>query len=261
MSNTISRKTVLITGSTSGIGLGIAEAFAAKGYNIVFNGLESNGAEVAQSIAAQYKIDHLFSGANMLQPAALRALVHQCVDVFGAVDILVNNAGVQHVSAIENFPESKWDEIIGVNLTSAFHLIKAAWPYMKDRRFGRIINIASVHGLVASEYKSAYVASKHGLIGLTKAIAIEGATFGITCNAICPGYVNTPLVQKQIPDQMKIHNLPEREVISNIILGKHAVKEFVPVDAIADMVLLLSGDRASTITGAIFPIDGGWSAQ
>ena len=261
MTDPITKKTVLITGSTSGIGLAIAEAFASKGCNIVFNGLERNGPEVAGSIAAQHRIDHLFSAADMLQPAALRALVDQCVHAFGGVDILVNNAGVQHVSAIEDFPENKWDEIIGVNLTSAFHLTKAVWPHMKARRFGRIINIASAHGMSASENKSAYVASKHGLIGLTKAIALEGAPFNITCNAICPGYVKTPLVEKQLPDQMKIHNLSEEEAVRRVILAKHAVKEFVPVGIIAEMVLLVSADSASTITGATFPIDGGWSAQ
>src|SRR5688500_1375832 len=261
MSHIKTKRTVLITGSTSGIGLGIAVAFAAKGYNIVFNGLERNGADVAGAIAAQHNIDHLCSDANMLRPSALRTLVDQCVRVFGGVDILVNNAGVQHVSAIENFPDDKWDEIIGVNLTSAFHLTKAVWPQMKARRFGRIINIASAHGMSASEYKSAYVASKHGLIGLTKAIALEGAPFNITCNAICPGYVKTPLVEKQLSDQMKIHNLSEDEVVRKVILSKHAIKEFVPVEIIAEMVLLISAESASTITGATFPIDGGWSAQ
>lgn len=255
------KRTVLITGSTSGIGLSIAKAFAAKGHNIIFNGLERDGAQVAASIAGEYRIDHLFSGANMLQPRALRTLVHQSLEAFGSIDILINNAGVQHVAAIENFPDDKWDEIIGVNLTSAFHLIKAAWPSMKHQRFGRIINIASAHGLFASEFKSAYVASKHGLIGLTKAIALEGAPFNITCNAICPGYVKTPLVEKQIHDQMKANNLPEEEVVSRIILAKHAVKEFVAVETIAEMALLISEDAASTITGATFPIDGGWSAQ
>lgn len=261
MSHTKTNRTVLITGSTSGIGLGIAEAFAAKGYNIVFNGLERNGAEIAATIAGQHKIGYLFSDANMLQPSALRTLVDQCVQVFGGVDILVNNAGVQHVSSIENFPESKWDEIIGVNLTSAFHLTKAVWPHMKARRFGRIINIASAHGMSASEYKSAYVASKHGLIGLTKAVALEGAPFNITCNAICPGYVKTPLVEKQLADQMKMHNLSEDEVVRKVILAKHAVKEFVPIETIAEMAVLISAESASTITGATFPIDGGWSAQ
>lgn len=261
MSHTKTNRTVLITGSTSGIGLGIAQAFAAKGYNIVFNGLERNGAEIAAAIARQHKIGHLFSDANMLQPSALRTLVDQCVQVFGGVDILVNNAGVQHVSSIENFPESKWDEIIGVNLTSAFHLTKAVWPNMKARRFGRIINIASAHGMSASEYKSAYVASKHGLIGLTKAVALEGAPFNITCNAICPGYVKTPLVEKQLADQMKMHNLSEDEVVRKVILAKHAVKEFVPIETIAEMAVLISAESASTITGATFPIDGGWSAQ
>ncbi|MEX2231118.1 MAG: 3-hydroxybutyrate dehydrogenase [Cyclobacteriaceae bacterium] len=255
------KKTALITGSTSGIGLGIAKAFAAKGYNLVFNGLEENGAEIASEIAERYKIEHFFSPANMLQPEALNALVQECAEHFGTIDILVNNAGIQHVSPIEHFPENKWNDIIAINLTAVFHLVKAAWPFMKKQNFGRIVNIASVHGLFASEFKSAYVASKHGLIGLTKTIALEGAPFNITCNAICPGYVKTPLLEKQIPDQMKIHNLSEEGVINKIILAKQAVKEFVPVEAIAEMSLLLASESASTITGAALSLDGGWSAQ
>ena len=254
------KKTALITGSTSGIGLGIAKAFAAKGYNLVFNGLEENGAEIASAIAEKHKIEHFFSPANMLQPEALKALVQECAEHFGTIDILVNNAGIQHVAAIEHFPEIKWNEIIAINLTAVFHLVKAAWPFMKKQNFGRIVNIASVHGLFASEFKSAYVASKHGLIGLTKTIALEGAPFNITCNAICPGYVKTPLLEKQIPDQMKIHNLSEEEVVNRIFLVKQAVKDFVPVEAIADLILLLTADNAGTITGAALPIDGGWSA-
>lgn len=256
-----SKRTVLITGSTSGIGLGIAKAFAAKGHNIIFNGLEGDGAEIAAQTAQQYGVNHIFSAANMLKPEELHALVREGVETFGTIDILINNAGIQYVSPIESFPEDKWNEIIAVNLTSAFHLVKAAWPYMKKQKFGRIINIASAHGLFASEFKSAYVASKHGLVGLTKTIALEGAPFNITCNAICPGYVRTPLVEKQIPDQVKSHNLSEKEVIEKIILAKHARKDFVPIDTIAEMVLLVSGDGAGTITGAAIPIDGGWSAQ
>lgn len=255
------KRTVIITGSTSGIGLGIAKAFAAKGHNIVFNGLEENGAETAASIAGQYKIDHFFSPANMLQPEALRALVQQTASVFGTVDILVNNAGVQYVAPIEAFPDDKWNDIIDINLTSAFHLIKAAWTYMKNQNFGRIINVASAHGLFASEFKSAYVASKHGLVGLTKAIALEGAPFNITCNAICPGYVKTPLVERQILDHMKAHDVCEQEVIDKIVLAKHPLKEFVSIETLTEMILLVASDGANTITGASLSIDGGWSAQ
>jgi 3-hydroxybutyrate dehydrogenase len=254
-------RTVLITGSTSGIGLGIAKAFAAQGYTIVFNGLEPNGAEIAAEVAAQYKIKHLFSAANMLQPLALREMVQAATNQLGVIDTLINNAGIQHVSPIEEFPEEKWDQIIGVNLSSAFHLTKAVWPGMKAQRFGRIINIASAHGLFASEFKSAYVAAKHGIVGFTKTAALEGATCGITCNAICPGYVKTPLVEKQIADQARVHQLPESEVISKVILAKQAVKEFVSVESIATLCLFLASDAANTLTGTAMPIDGGWSAQ
>jgi 3-hydroxybutyrate dehydrogenase len=255
------KRTVLITGSTSGIGLGIAKAFTGKGYNVVFNGLEKNGAEIAAEIATDYNIDHFFSPANMLQPEALRLLVRQCAEFFGTIDVLVNNAGIQHVSPIEDFPEDKWNHIVAVNLTAVFHLAKAAWPYMKNQHFGRIINIASVHGLFASEFKSAYIASKHGLVGLTKTLALEGAPFNITCNAICPGYVKTPLVEKQISDHVKNHNFSKQEVINRIFPAKHPVKEFVPVETIAEMTLLIASETASSITGAALSVDAGWSAQ
>lgn len=254
-------KTVLITGSTSGIGLGIAEVFAEKGYNIMFNGLEPNGAEIAEETANKFGIKHAFSSANMLDPEALRTLVLDCVEQLGTLDILINNAGIQHVCPIEDFPEEKWNDIIAINLTAAFHLIKAAWPHMKQKQFGRIINIASAHGLFASEFKSAYVAAKHGLVGLTKTVALEGALHNITCNAICPGYVKTPLVEKQIQDQAKAHRLPEKEVVDKIFLAKQAVKEFVPVQAIAEMALLMASEDATTFTGTAVPVDGGWSAQ
>lgn len=252
---------MLITGSTSGIGLGIAKGFAEKGYNIIFNGLEQNGAEIAEEIAKQFKIEYIFSSANMLNPEVLRMLVQECMDRFGRIDVLVNNAGIQHVCPIEDFPENKWDDIIAINLTSAFHLIKAAWPNMKQQKFGRIINIASAHGLFASEFKSAYVAAKHGLIGLTKTVSLEGAPYNITCNAICPGYVKTPLVEKQIIDQAKAHHLSEKEVINRMFLAKQAVKEFIPIKAIAEMALLMASENSATLTGAAVPIDGGWTAQ
>ncbi|MEO6001326.1 MAG: 3-hydroxybutyrate dehydrogenase [Chitinophagaceae bacterium] len=255
------KKTVLITGSTSGIGLAIATAFAKQGNNIVFNGLETNGAKIAGDVASEYEIDYLFSPANMLQPAALREMVQTAVGRFGVIDVLVNNAGIQHVAPIEDFPEEKWDAIIGILLTAPFHLTKAVWPGMKKQQFGRIINIASAHGLVASEYKSAYVAAKHGIVGLTKTAALEGATCGITCNAICPGYVKTGLIEKQIGDQARMHNIPEDDVIKKIILSKMAIKEFVPPETIAAFCLFLAAETASIITGAALSVDGGWTTQ
>ncbi len=255
-------KTVLITGSSSGIGLGIARAFAAtRQYNIVFNGLEPNGPEIAADIAREFGIGTLFNGANMMKPDELRAMVQEAEQRFGSVDVLVNNAGIQHVSPIEEFPEEKWNAILAINLSASFHLSKAVWPGMKERRFGRIINIASAHGLVASEFKSAYVAAKHGVVGLTKTLGLEGAPYNITCNAICPGYVKTPLVEKQINDQAKSHNMSPEDVVSKVMLYKQAVKEFVPVDILGQMALLLASEDASTITGTALPVDGGWNAQ
>src|SRR5215203_6803183 len=254
-------KTVLITGSTSGIGLGIAKAFAAQGHHIIFNGLETNGEVIAREVAAQYKVRYLFSPANMLELQALRAMVQEAAGHFGPVDILINNAGIQHVAPIDQFPEEKWDQILAVNLSAAFHLTKAVWAGMKAQGFGRIINIASAHGLFASEFKSAYVAAKHGIVGFTKAAALEGAPYGITCNAVCPGYVKTPLVEKQIADQARVHQLDESEVISKVILQKQAIKEFVPVESIGALCLFLASDEAATLTGVALPIDGGWSAQ
>jgi len=255
-------KTALITGSTSGIGLATAKAFAAKGYNIVFNGLEENGAEIAASVAKEHGIDYLFSPANMLHPEEIRQLAQAALDKFDNVDVLVNNAGIQFVSPIEDFPEDKWDAIIAINLTAAFHLTKAVLPNMKARRSGRIINISSAHGLIASPFKSAYVAAKHGIIGLTKVTALEGGEFGITANAICPGYVHTPIVDKQIPDQMKAHNMTREEVIEKVFLAEHAIKEFIDVDTIAESILFLADSAAAaTITGISLPLDAGWTAH
>jgi 3-hydroxybutyrate dehydrogenase len=254
-------KTVLITGSTSGIGLGIAREFAKEKYHIIFNGLEPEGPQIAQNIAAEYGIKTMYSPANMLKPDEIKSMISEGINTFGAIDVLVNNAGIQHVSPIEDFPEEKWNAIIGINLTSAFHTTKHVWKKMKEQKFGRIINIASAHGLVASEFKSAYVASKHGIVGLTKTIALEGAPFNITANAICPGYVKTPLVEKQIADQAKTHNIPESEVISKIMLQKQAVKEFVPVETLGKLAVFLATDAAATITGTAIPVDGGWNAQ
>jgi len=253
-------KTVLITGSTSGVGLGIAKEFAKAGYNIIFNGLEKEGPEIAAEIAKQHKVKTIYSAANMLQPSEITAMVNEGLAKLGSIDVLINNAGIQFVSPIENFPAEKWNDIININLSSAFHTSKAVWPAMKEKKYGRIINISSVHGLVASEFKSAYVAAKHGIVGLTKVLALEGATLGITANAICPGYVKTPLVEKQITEQAKSHNIPESEVISKIMLAKHAVKEFVTAESIGALALFLASDHASMITGSAIPMDGGWSA-
>jgi 3-hydroxybutyrate dehydrogenase len=217
----MANKTALITGSTSGIGLGIAEAFAQQGYNIVFHGLESDGPAIAHSIASAHNIEHFFSPTDLRYTDAIGNMVQTALTKFGVIDVLVNNAGIQHVAALEVVPDIMWDQIISINLTAAFHLTKAVWPGMRQQGFGRVINIASVHGLFASEFKSAYVAAKHGLIGLTKTAAFEGAGQGITCNAICPGYVITLLVEKQIADQAAAHQLPENEVIQKIMLANN----------------------------------------
>jgi len=255
-------KTALITGSTSGIGLATAKAFAAKGYNIVFNGLEENGAEIAASVAKEYNVDYIFSPANMLKPEEIKQLATEALAKFGSIEVLMNNAGIQFVSPIEDFPDDKWDAIIAINLTAAFHLTKAILPSMKANKFGRIINISSAHGLIASPYKSAYVAAKHGIIGFTKVMALEGGEFGITCNAICPGYVHTPIVDKQIPDQMKAHNMTRDEVINKVFLAEHAIKDFISVETIAESILFLADSAAAaTITGIALPLDAGWTAH
>lgn len=255
-------KTVLITGSTSGIGLGIATEFAKTGqYAIIFNGLEKNGQDISDTISREYGVETMFSNANMLKPEELKKMVSDGISRFGKIDVLINNAGIQHVSPIEDFPDEKWEAIIGINLSSAFYLSKAVWSGMKANGFGRIINIASAHGLVASEFKSAYVASKHGIVGFTKTLGLEGAPFNITCNAICPGYVKTPLVEKQIADQAKAHNMSETDVVSKVMLLKQAVKEFVSLESIGQMALLLAAEHASAITGTAISIDGGWNAQ
>ncbi len=254
-------KNAIITGSTSGIGLGLARQFAKAGYNLMFNGLETNGAEIAAEVGKEFNVKALYSSANMLKPDEIKAMVKEAEDAFGSVGVLINNAGVQHVAPIDEFPENKWDLIIGVNMNSVFHTSKAVWPGMKKNKFGRIINITSAHGLRASEFKSAYVTAKHGVTGLTKVLGLEGAPFGITCNAIAPGYVRTPLVEGQIKDQAKAHNMTEEEVIEKVMLHKQAVKEFVKIETLAGMALWLASETASEITGTTIPIDGGWTAQ
>lgn len=253
--------TVLITGSTSGIGLGIAEHFAKAGYDIIFNGLEENGAEIAANVAKKYGIKSMFSNANMLELEQINQMIDEGKKKLGTIDVLINNAGIQYVAPIDEFPTAKWNAILGINLSAAFHTTQAVWGDMKKQKFGRIINIASAHGLRASEFKSAYVAAKHGIVGLTKVLALEGAPYNITANAICPGYVKTPLVEKQIADQAKTHHMSESDVVQKVMLAKQAVKEFVPIETIAEMALFLASKNASTFTGTAIPIDGGWTAQ
>lgn len=254
-------KVALITGSTSGIGKAIATAFAAAGFDIMFHGLENDGPQISEVIGKENGVKTAFSNANLKDPEAITGLVEDTVNTFGKLDVLINNAGIQHVSKVEDFPLEKWNDIIAINLTSAFVASKAAWPVMKKNGFGRIINISSVHGLRASEYKSAYVSAKHGIIGLTKVLGLEGAGHNITCNAICPGYVKTPLVEGQIKDQAKAHDLSEAEVVKNVMLKKQAVKQFIPEQKIADLALLLAGEDASALTASSYVLDGGWTAQ
>ncbi|MEZ5893142.1 MAG: 3-hydroxybutyrate dehydrogenase [Parvularculaceae bacterium] len=253
----------IVTGSTSGIGLGIAEAFAAKGWNVMLNGF-GNVAEIESiraGLADKHGVKVLYNGADMTKPEQIRAMVAEAETAFGQIDILVNNAGIQHVSPIEDFPEEKWNAIIAINLSSAFHTTKAVFAGMKARKWGRIVNIASAHGLVASPFKSAYVAAKHGIVGFTKTIALEGAEHGVTCNAICPGYVKTPLVEKQIPDTAKARGMTEAEVIQKVILEAQPTKQFVTVEQIGALAVFLCSDNAAQITGAAHQIDGGWVAH
>jgi 3-hydroxybutyrate dehydrogenase len=254
-------KVALITGSTSGIGLGIAKVFAKAGYHLCFNGLEANGAEIASQVGQEFGVKTLFSPANLMNPDAIQEMVALAESTFGRIDVLVNNAGVQFVSPVEDFPIEKWNLIIGVNLSAVFHASKAVWKGMKERGFGRIINITSAHGLRASEFKSAYVASKHGVTGLTKVLGLEGAPYGITCNAICPGYVKTPLVEGQIKDQAKAHNMTEEEVIEKVMLKKQAIKDFIKIEALGQLALYLASEIAAELTGVSIPVDGGWTSQ
>ncbi len=256
-------RAAIVTGSTSGIGLGIADALAANGANVMLNGFGDAAAIEAEraGIEEKYGVKALYNAADMTKPEQIRTMVEEAVAAFGKVDILVNNAGIQHVSPIEEFPEDKWDAIIAINLSSAFHATKAVFAGMKSRRFGRIINIASAHALVASPFKSAYVAAKHGVLGFTKTIALEGAEFGVTCNAICPGYVKTPLVEKQIPDTAKARGMTEEEVIQKVILEAQPTKKFVTVEDVAALAVFLAGPNSSSLTGAAYQIDGGWVAK
>ena len=252
-------RSAIVTGSTSGIGLGIAKALAGQGANVMLNGF--GDPTQIKSLRVQLELDHgvkvVHSGADMQSSAQIHTMVAQAQQLFGGVDILVNNAGIQHVAPVDEFPVEKWDAILAINLSSAFHAIRGALPGMKQRGWGRIVNIASAHGLVASPFKSAYVAAKHGLVGLTKTVALETARLGITCNAICPGYVLTPLVEKQIDDQAKVHAIAREQVIERVILERQPSKEFVKVDEIAALALFLCGPGGASITGTALPIDGG----
>ncbi len=256
-------KTALVTGSTSGIGLAIARALAAEGCNVVINGFGDPAAIEAEraKIEADFGVKAAYDGADMTDGAAIAAMVANAEKTFGSLDILVNNAGIQHVAPIDEFPVDKWNQILAINLSSAFHAMRAAIPGMKARKWGRIISTASAHSLVASPFKSAYVSAKHGIAGLTKTAALEVATHGVTVNCISPGYVWTPLVEKQIPDTMAARGMTKEQVISDVLLEAQPTKEFVTVDQVASLAVYLCSDAASQITGANLSIDGGWTAE
>lgn len=256
-------KTALVTGSTSGIGLGIARALARSGANLVINGLgEAAAIETLRGeLAATHGVKVIYSDADMSKAASIEAMMMRAKDTFGGIDILINNAGIQHVAPVEEFPIDKWDAIIAINLSAAFHTTRLAIAGMKRRNWGRVINIASAHALVASPFKSAYVAAKHGIAGLTKTIALEVAELGITVNAVCPGYVLTPLVEKQIPDTARARGITEEQVRRDVLLASQPTKKFVTVEEIAAVTQFLCSDGAASITGAALPVEGGWTAH
>ncbi|AXK81513.1 3-hydroxybutyrate dehydrogenase [Pseudolabrys taiwanensis] len=256
-------KTAVIAGSTSGIGLGIAEALANQGSNIVLNGFgDANEIEnLRNRLSRDHNVGVSYSGADISKPDQIGEMIEGARSAFGKVDILVNNAGIQYVAPVEEFPPEKWEAIIAINLSGAFYTTRMVVPAMKAEGWGRIINIASAHALVASPFKSAYVAAKHGIAGFTKTIALEVAEHGITVNAVCPGYVMTPLVQKQIPEQAKARGISEEAVVRDVLLAAQSTKEFVAVPEVAGFVAYLCSPEAKSITGAVMPIDGGWTAH
>ena len=258
----LARRHALVTGSTSGIGLAIARALAKEGADVVINGFGDKAAIEAEraKIEKDFGVKAFYNGADMSKGSEIAAMIADAQGKMGSLDILVSNAGIQFVSPVEDFPPEKWDAIIAINLTAAFHAIRAAVPGMKAQKWGRIINTASAHSLVASPFKSAYVAAKHGLAGLTKTVALELATFGVTANCISPGYVWTPLVERQVPDTMKARNMTREQVIGDVMLAAQPTKEFVTVDQVASLAVYLCSDAAAQITGANLSIDGGWTA-
>lgn len=259
----LKNKTALITGSTSGIGLGMAHGLAAAGANIILNGF-GDAAEIEAiraELANTHKVTVRYDAADMSKPDAIEKMIATALTEFGTIDMLINNAGIQHVAPVDEFPPGKWDAIIAINMSASFHTIRHALPAMKQKGWGRIINLASAHALVASPFKSAYVTAKHGIAGLTKTVALEVAEKNITVNAICPGYVRTPLVEKQIPETAKARGITEEQVINDVMLHAQPTKQFVTVEQIAALATFLCSDAAASITGAILPIDGGWSAQ
>jgi 3-hydroxybutyrate dehydrogenase len=256
-------RAAIVTGSTSGIGLGIATALADAGSAVMLNGF-GNRDDIEmkrQSLAEAHDVDVAYSDADMSRPDAIALMAEQAQHRFGQVDIVVNNAGIQHVAPLESFPPEKWDQILAINLSSAFHLVRVTFEGMKQRRFGRIINISSAHGLVASPFKSAYVAAKHGMIGFTKVVALEGAEAGVTSNAICPGYVWTPLVEHQIDDQARAHKIARETVIHDVLLKEQPNKRFATVEEIGALAVFLSSNAGASITGTAIPVDGGWTAH
>ncbi len=263
MSTSLKGKSAIVTGSTSGIGLGIARSLAEAGSNIVLNGFgpKDEIERIRSGLEDRYGVKVLYSAADMSSPSDIAKMMDETLNHFGHAEILVNNAGIQHVEAIETFPPEKWDAILSINLSAAFHTMRLALPWMRKGKWGRIINVASAHGLVASPFKSAYVAAKHGLLGLTKTAALETAEFGITVNAICPGYVLTPLVQKQIPETAKARGLTEEQVIRDVLLHAQPTRQFVTEEQVGALALFLCSDGAASITGTALPIDGGWTAQ
>ncbi len=256
-------KVSLVTGSTSGIGLGIARALAAAGSKVVLNGFgkPDDIARTQAELAAEFNVSVSYSPADMSKPEAIQAMIDTVLETTGRLDVLVNNAGIQHVAPVQNFPPEKWDAILAINLSSAFHTTRFALPSMLANKWGRVINIASAHGLVGSPFKSAYVAAKHGILGLTKVVALETAEQGITCNAICPGYVYTPLVEAQIEGQAKAHGIPREQVIRDVLLAQQPNKRFATVEEIGALTLFLASDAAASITGIALPVDGGWTAH